>query len=290
VPSTWSASSSDSSKRRLDAAETSDEVSTLPSDFLTVVLIAGAAAIASPVGGLIALWRRPTSLFMSGALGFASGALLGSITFEMLPSALELSSPLLTIAGFVAGFAIVYAFDLFINRGLLAGKKADEYPAARQFHRRHRPRGDDATVLAGGTSVDEVIEGLSIGVGFAVKPGVGLLIAAAILIDNISEALSIGEIIRDQRSSDKRSETWRILKWTGLIGISVFVASLVGWFFLRDLPHPLLGFLLGAGAGGMFYLTVTDLLPQAEERQYQQLPAIMMGISMMIILALSNVV
>jgi ZIP family zinc transporter len=32
------------------------------------------------------------------------------------------------------------------------------------------------------------------------------------------------------------------------------------------LPEPLLGFLFGVGAGGMLYLTISDLLPDAEER------------------------
>jgi len=37
----------------------------------------------------------------------------------------------------------------------------------KRFYKRHRPRGDDVTVLAGGTSAEELIEGLSNGVGFA---------------------------------------------------------------------------------------------------------------------------
>ena len=78
-------------------------------DFLTIVAIAGAAAVASPVGGLVALWTRPTTLFMSLALGFASGVLLGTIAFEMMPQALELSSVAVAVAGFVVGFAAVYA-------------------------------------------------------------------------------------------------------------------------------------------------------------------------------------
>jgi zinc transporter, ZIP family len=44
-----------------------------------IVAVAGIAAIASPAGGLIALWREPTTLFMSMALGFASGVLLATI-------------------------------------------------------------------------------------------------------------------------------------------------------------------------------------------------------------------
>jgi hypothetical protein len=41
---------------------------------------------------------------MSGTLGFASGALLGSIVFETLPDALELSSLCVAVLGFAAGF------------------------------------------------------------------------------------------------------------------------------------------------------------------------------------------
>lgn len=257
-------------------------------DFYIVASIAAAAAIASPIGGLIALWRKPTSLFMSVALGFASGVLLATIAFEMLPSALELSSLTLTIAGFAAGFAAVYAFDLFVHRGVLVGEKAEQRRRLKKFLRRHRPRGDEVTVLAGGTSAEEVIEGLSIGVGLAIKPGLGLLIALAIVIDNLSEALSIGEIIRNEKGARGSSQTRRILGWTGLIGASVLLSALAGWFFLRDLPPSVLGVLFGVGAGGMFYLTMTDLVPEAEERQYQQVPAIAMGAGFICIFTLST--
>lgn len=176
------------------------------SDFVTVVAIAGAAAIASPAGGLIAMWRQPTS---------------------------------------------------------------------------------EVTVLAGGTSVEELIEGLSIGVGIAIKPGLGLLIGLAIVIDNLSEALSIGEIIRSEQKNQSRSQWRRILGWTSLIGIALLGSALVGWFFLRDLSGPALGFLVAAGGGGMFYLTITDLVPQAEERHYQQSAAVSTGVGFLSLFMLS---
>ena len=84
----------------------------MPADLLLILAVAGSAAVASPLGGLLALWRRPTTLFMSLALGFASGVLLATISFEMLPAALELSSLAIAVAGFIAGFAAVYGFDL----------------------------------------------------------------------------------------------------------------------------------------------------------------------------------
>jgi ZIP family zinc transporter len=96
----------------------------------------------------------------------------------------------------------------------------------------------------------------------------------AIVIDNLSEALSIGEFIRGEEGVSTRAPVRRVLGWTGLIGITLFISALAGWLFLRGLSASVLGFLFGVGSGGMFYLTVTDLVPEAEERQYQQSAAL----------------
>jgi len=263
----------------------------VPPDLVTIIAVSGAAAAASPAGGAIALWRAPTTLFMSAALGFASGVLMATICFEMLPKALDLAALPLTVGGFAAGFAAVYGFDLYVHRGRLAGAKAEQHRRVRRFHRRHAPRGDEVTVLAGGTGAEEFIEGLSIGVGAVIEPGLGLLVALAIMIDNVSEGLSIGELIRsDAATGGEAGAARRILRWTGLIGVSLLGSALVGWFLLRGLPGPALGFLFATGAGGMFYLTVTDLVPQAEERHYQQSAALAMAVGFLVILALSRFV
>lgn len=59
---------------------------------IATIGVAGAAALASLLGGVIALWRKPTTLFMSCVLGFAGGVLLATISFEMLGQALEKGS------------------------------------------------------------------------------------------------------------------------------------------------------------------------------------------------------
>jgi ZIP family zinc transporter len=257
-------------------------------DLWIIVAVAGAAGIASPLGGLVAIWRQPTTLLMSLALGFAGGTLLGTIAFKMVPEAVEMGSLAIAGLGIATGFAAVYGFDLWVHRGRVAGEDAEQRAQVRRFHRRHPPRGDEVTVLAGGTSAEEVIEGLSIGVGAAVEPSLALLIGLAIVIDNVAEALSIGELIRAQGEAEGQPR--RILGWTGLIGVAVFVSALVGWYFLQGLPRPALGAMLAAGAGGMLYLTVTDLVPEAEERQYQQSAALALGCGFLLSLVLAKVV
>lgn len=238
--------------------------------------------------GAIALWRKPTTLFMSMALGFAGGVLLANIAFQMMWQALEMSSLALTSASFAAGFAAVYLFDLFIHRGRLAGEKSEQRPEVERFHRRRRARGGQVTVLAGGTSAEELIEGVSIGVGMAIKPGLGILIGLAIAIDNLSEGLSIGELVRNEAGDSGRGVARRVLGWTGLISAADLVATLAGWFLLRGLSQPILGCLLAVGGGGMFYLTITELVPQAEEWHYQQSGAVATAAGFLLIFALST--
>jgi zinc transporter, ZIP family len=143
------------------------------------------------------------------------------------------------------------------------------------------------TVLAGGTSVEEIIEGLVIGIGVVIDPSVGVIVAVAIAIDNFSEGLSVGELIRAEQQTSPRHAKRRVLGWTGLIGGAVFVSAL-GGVLLGPVPGSVVGLLFTIGAGGMFYLTVTELVPQAEDDQYQQSAALAMAAGFLIILVLTR--
>jgi ZIP family zinc transporter len=174
---------------------------------------------------------------------------------------------------------------LYVHRGISAGEKASQHDRIVRRRRRQPARGDEVTVLAGGTSAEELIEGLSIGVSAATDPRLGFIVGLAIAVDNFSEALSIGELVRERNDPHP---TRRILFWTTLIGLSLFIAALAGWFLLRDLEPTVLGCLLGVGAGGMFYLTITDLVPEAESHHLGQSGAIATGMGFLLIFALSN--
>lgn len=247
--------------------------------------MAGGAAIASLGGGALSLVVRTGSLALSLAVGFAGGVLLGTIAFEMTPKAVETAGLAGAIAAFAAGLSAVYALDLFVNRWRLAGEHADQRPALEARRRWRPPRGSEVTVLAGGTCAEELIEGLSIGVALAADPSLGVLVGVAVAIDNVSEALSIGELVR---AEGQPRAARRVLGWTALIGLAVFGSALMGWSLLRGLPAAGLGVLLAAGAGGMFYLTVTDLVPEAEAHHYQQSAGLAVAAGFLLMLALSQ--
>ncbi|MFD2648689.1 ZIP family metal transporter [Devosia albogilva] len=254
--------------------------------FWKVAAIVIGAGLCSPIGGFVATRFSPSSLLLSITVGFAGGILIGTASFEMIPTALERIAVWLVVPAVILGMLLTYGLDMFVNKGQLAGDEADQKPKVESFHRRHRPRGTMVTVLAMATATEELIEGLSIGVGGSLGGATALVVGIAIAIDNLSEAMSIGALARKE---DDRTHVRRTLVWTGLIGLSLMVAGLGGWALLRNVPVEVLSFLLSAGAGAMLYLTTTDLLPSAEEHQYQQSAAIAITCGFLTALVLSQV-
>ena len=80
----------------------------------------------------------------------------------------------------------------------------------------------------------------------------------------------------------------KILAWTGLIGLALFFSAAVGWLVFRHIAGEVMGVLLAIGAGGMFYLAVTDLLPRAAKTQYQQSAALAAATGFLLMFALSG--
>lgn len=259
----------------------------VPDELLVVALTSGVAAAASVVGGLFALWHRTSTLISSLAFGVASGALIGTVTLEMLPTALESGGLTVASIGFTAGMLGLFLLDLVVHGGLIMGEHADQRRIVRRYHRRRR-RDSKVLVLAGGTSVEELVEGLVIGVGAAVEPSLALVAAIAIGIDNLAEGMSVGELIRDE-TPDRAQALPRVLAWTGTIGLALFASSIVGWLAFRGVAPEALAALLAAGGGAMLYLALSSLVPEGEARQYQGSATLASGVAFVLIFVLSAV-
>ena len=258
----------------------------MPDEFLLVVVVSGAAAIASVVGGLLALWHRTSTLITSIAFGFAAGALIGTISMEMLPTAIDLGDLRLVVVAFAIGMLALFAFDLVVHGGWIFGEHADQRRIVRRYHRR-KGAGSPVLVLAGGTSVEELVEGLAIGVGAAIDPSLALVVALAIGVDNLAEGMSVGELIRAE-TADGASALPRVLRWTGTIGLALFASAVVGWLLFRGIPPEILSGLLAAGAGAMLYLTLSSLVPEGEARQYQGSATLASGAAFVVVLILAT--
>ena len=255
---------------------------------LQIIAIAAVAALSNVAGGLFALKQPPTSLFTSIALGFASGLIIATVSLEMIPQAIEIGSTTIAVAGFTAGFIAVYAFELFIHRGQIAGELSDQYDDVAEHYRYQRPYGDEVVVLAGGISIENVVQGLAIGMGFAIDPAVALLVALAVSIDQLTEGMSIGELVK--RSAEKPKQVKLVLRWTLIMASAMFISALVGGFILNDLSNSVLALMFAFAAGGMFYITITELVPTSAKYHFQQSSALATAFGFLVILVLARVV
>lgn len=260
----------------------------IPDELPAVLLVAGVPALASLGGGVLALLHRPSTLVASIVFGFAGGALLGTVAFEMLPRGVESAGLWQTVGAFALGFVAVYAFDLYVHRGVVAGEEAEQRRRVTLAYRRRPPHGGPGTVLAGATSVEEVVEGLTIGVSLSVAPSLAIVVGLAIFVDNISEGLAIGELFRQEARGDVSRARRPAFVWTTIIGLALFVPAVLGWLLIRDLTAEVQGVLVAAGGGAMVYLTLSDLLPEAQERHYQQSAAVAAGAALILVLVFST--
>jgi zinc transporter, ZIP family len=257
-------------------------------EIIVLALVAGVPAVASLVGGQLALLHRPGTLIASIAFGLAGGALLGTVALEMLPHALDDSPLLWVVVAFATGFLAVYAFDLYMHRGIVAGEHAEQHKRVERAYRRKPPHGGPGAYLAAATSLEEIVEGLAIGVSLAVEPRLALLVGLAITIDNVSGGMAISELFRAEADGDARRARRPATLWTAVVGLALFVSAAASWFLLRDLPAEVTGGLVAAAAGAMLYLVLSDLLPEGQERQFQQSSVLAAGLAFAAILVLST--
>jgi ZIP family zinc transporter len=256
----------------------------MPDQLALVMAIALAAGAAPLLGMGLALLHRPSTLLMSIALGFAAGALIGTAAFEMVPRSIELAPAPVAIGAFAVGYLALYAFDLLLHGGRTAGRRAQQRRRIAAYRRWRKPLGSETTILAGATLVEEVVEGVTIGAGASLDPGLAGLVALAIALDSLGEGASIAELIRDEQHGGR---AWpRALRWTAAMGVAMSVSTVVGFLFLRDVPDALIGGMLAFGAGGLLYLTVTKLIPEGEARQYEQSAALAAGAGLVLVMVL----
>ena len=252
---------------------------------IEAILAATAAGSAAVVGTLLPRLRPPTSLTSSTILGFAAGAMIGTVTLEIVPEALALASLTVVAIGFLVGFSVVYALDLVMHQGRVAGERADQRPAVEERYARRQPLGGPAAVLAGAAIFEAAVEGLSLGVGSAIGAGLTLPLALAIAIDNLSEGLSLGTLASSESSTTPER---RVLGWSIAIWATTVAGAAIGWLALRNVAPAFHAAMFAAGGGGMLYLTVVELVPEAEAAQYQQSAAVATAVGFLVILSLSQ--
>lgn len=215
-----------------------------------IVLIGIAAACATLIGGLIALKFKDNLHLM---LGFSAGAVVALAFFDLIPEAIELAGsaePHDTMAVVALGFLIY----LLIDRSLLL------FGGQTHNHRGH--------VGAASLTVHSFFDGLAIGFAFQVSAALGIVVAIAVLVHDLSDGINTVSAALHGGGSVKTAFRWLMLGAAAPV-LGIVVASII------PLNEEALAPVLALFAGFFLYLGASELIPESHHRHPRFLTTLM---------------
>ena len=233
------------------------------------LLFALVPVVAAALSGAVAAVRAPGEKLTSGLQHFAAGVVFAAAAIELLPGVLE-RSPLVAVAGFAAGIAVMFGF-----------RAASE-------HLEHRREAAGHTGLPIGLAVaigvDFFIDGLILGAGFATGPRVGVLLTVALAVEYLFVGLSLSATLAGTVSRRFVALAPVVLALLTVAGTAVGVATLSG------ASPTLLAGVLAFGAVAFMYLATEELLVEAHARGETSIGSVGFFVGFLIYLVLAELI
>jgi zinc and cadmium transporter len=240
-----------------------DELVAILSSVTVVSLISFVGAIF--VGLRESLLRRIVMAFV----GFASGTLLGGAFFDLLPEAVNMISPPITIFYFVV-LGIIMFFSL------------EKFLYWRHCHEEECEVHTFAYVSLVGDGVHNFIDGMIIAATFMV-PSVGMTLGVtttlAVIFHEIPQEIGDFGVLIYGGFTKKKALTYNFI-----IALTAILGALVTYYvvYLRSNYALLIPF----AAGGFIYIAATDLMPELHKKSHTgesiiQFFSILLGLGLM---------
>jgi ZIP family zinc transporter len=222
------------------------------------------------IGSLIGVLKKPSFGYICNMLCFAAGVMLAISFLELIPNSIELSSTLICICGLAFGSVVMYCLDRMIphiHPQLCAQEQGCNLERTSVY-------------LILGIFLHNFPEGMAIAIGSVTEMKVSFAIALAIAIHNIPEGICT--------SAPYFHSTGARLK-SFLISSSTAVPILAGYvlarYLFQNIPTQIIGFIIGATAGLMIYITADELIPNGcAGSNHQTIFSLITGILFVILL------
>jgi ZIP family zinc transporter len=199
------------------------------------------ASSALPIGAWVGASFELPQRLTAALLGFASGALISAVAFELFEDAFHGGGAWRAGLAFLAGATVF----IVVDRRLEAHQK-----------RRRAGGGAVGLVLLAAVTLDGVPENLAMGVGLIESTNPALLVA--IFVSNFPEAVVGAEKMR--RAGESSSDIIRIWIVTAIL---LAIPVVVGYGALENLSDEALAWPLGFAAGAVLASLADTLMPEA---------------------------
>lgn len=239
----------------------------------TLLIIVVISVLGPVIGSLIGIIRKPSEMFMYNMLAFAGGVMLGISFLNLIPESIKLSSIWLAVFGVLIGSLVMFSVDKIIPH---------IHPElCSQEHGRNLKR--TATYLILGIFLHNFPEGMAMAIGVVSEVKVSIVIALAIAIHNIPEGITTSAPYF--YCTKKRLKSFLISSSTA---IPLLIGFLLASWLYSYIPIPLVGFIIGATAGLMIYITSDEIIPSSccKLSNHTTIFSLILGILLVILLGL----
>lgn len=216
---------------------------------LACALVAGGANV---IGGLFAArasgWDRIRQSYL---VAVGAGFMLAAVLLRMVPESYRLAlsgeSAMLSVGTLIlVGYLLVH----FAEHVLVA-----HFHFGEETHHEHWVEPVVGTTALMGLALHTLFDGISIGSGFLIDPGLGLLIAIAVFLHKVPEGFTMASIM----VAAGRSRRDAILA-AGFLGVMTVVGTLA-----TTALHGSVRIALPVSAGAAIYVAASDLIPAVNE-------------------------
>jgi zinc transporter, ZIP family len=220
----------------------------LVSNVLSVLGYALVPALATMLGGVIAIFRTPGPGVQGAIQHFAAGVVFAAVAGEVLPEIRAEGAVLPLVLGFSLGVVAMLSMKWFTERMGGHGGHAGE------------ATGEQPTALLVTVGVDLLMDGLLVGLGFAAGATTGLLLTVALTLEVLFLGLSTAVTLRTAGAPQGR-----LLATLAALALMIVVGALLGSTLLAGLSGPWLEGVLAFGAAALLYLVTEELLVEAHQ-------------------------
>lgn len=197
-------------------------------------------------GGVLTFFWRPERTVISLVQHLAAGIILATLMVEVFPEILH--TPMAQsrlILSFAIGVLFMYGVK-FLGEHLERGNRSQA--AQQRFN-----YGLIITVF-----IDALLDGVTIGAGFAAGEKVGFALALGLSVEMLFLAISlISDTIRGVR----------MLALCACLGITLLVSGILGYHFLSTSSASTIATALAFSAAALIYLVTDELLIEAHEHE-----------------------
>lgn len=270
---------------------------------LILVLSLVAGIVGTGLGGIIGvLLKNKGNKVMGRVLSFAGGVMVGVVTFEMLPEAVEYSKIensieqsgiLIAVSALVVGMLIIFGLNKMLD--VIENMRGTHKSIEELHHETKVIEANDALMEAnacGNTAAVQAVdkksllkaglimllaiafhnlpEGMAIGASGASNSQTGILVAIIIAVHNIPKGMAISAPL-----ASGGVKGWKTILLTALAGAATVVGALIG-LAVGGISQLASGICMGLAGGAMLYVTFCEILPQSILMEEGRVPAVSM--------------